>query len=152
MIWDAAAAISVAYDSLNLLSTGVVGAQIPAHFVESQIEEIHMAERLHAQEVRVESVARGVTVDALITELTTARWAILDLEDLADYQEELAWDLYEQGIILRWDHALRAIPPHRRPAAAQHTGIPDEEFAPISSGIFAEKPAHGPRGLRDLTE
>ena len=95
---------------------------------------------------------RGLTVEALLGELHTAKYAIVDLNDLADYQADLAWAFFEQGIIGNWDDAVRAIPPPGRPAASEYTGLPDEDFFPITSGIYAERPARSPKGCRPLSE
>ena len=150
MIWGAAAVIEEAHDGLNMLR--MVSARPPAQFLERQMEQIRMTERLLGEEVRLEAIGRGLTVESLLAELHTAKYAIVDLSDLADYQEHLAWDLFEQGVIRRWDDAVRAIPPHGQPGAGEYTGVPDEECSPINSGIFAARPARSPKGLRDLND
>jgi hypothetical protein len=119
-------------------------AQIARPLMEVQRHFAEMNERIAAQLQKVaramkaalerEARNRGITVPELLEALRSSAEVMEDADELKKLQAVVAYNLYQNREIslVRF---IRALPLEYRPAPAERTGIADEDFEPLVSGI-----------------
>ncbi len=85
--------------------------------------------------VEREAKARGVTAQEFLEAVQSAAEIVEDPEELKQLQTVAAWNAFHAGEISIVD-LIRALPPGLRPWPASVTGVPNNDFRPLLSGII----------------
>lgn len=115
--------------------------QIPKVFSELTAQLAEMGRRIsEAAEAMMEREAklRGITKEEFLQAFQSSA-EFLEGKELETYQAVVAWNLYGLGEI-SFVRLFRALPPKARPLPAERSGVRDDDFQPLVSGIRRSEP------------
>jgi len=106
--------------------------------IAKQLEQVRkMAEQVLVT-VQRDAADRGMTVNEYMTALATSEGVVTDPQRLRKLQAVHAWNLYALGEI-SFLRLFQGLPPEHRPMPFERTGVPDDDFKPLFTGITRKR-------------